>query len=420
MVTTFYPPYHFGGEAMYVRHLSHALARHGHTVDVIHDVDAFRLLRPGVDLEPLREPERVQVHRMSHPLGALSCLLTQQTGRPVLNGRRLRRILDVGAYDVIHYHSVSLVGGLGVLAFGDAIKLYTAHEHWLVCPTHALWRHKRELCTGRQCFRCLVHYRRPPQAWRWTGFVERSIGHVDAFLAPSAFTAAKHTEFEFPRAMEVMPYFLPEIDVEESGDPSPQNEKPLRPYFLFVGRLEREKGVQDVIPLFNESSPIEFWIAGRGTFEPKLRRLAAGNPRVRFLGQKTPSELRKLYAAAIALLVPSIFYETFGYVVLEAFREGTPVVARRRGPLIDHIERSGGGLLFDTPDELREALARLVSEPGLRARLGKAGHLAFRDFWSENAILPRYYELIKRVAEAKGMSRLATSLDLHASSCGLA
>ena len=51
-----------------------------------------------------------------------------------------------------------------------------------------------------------------------------------------------------------MPYFLPEIDGEESADPCPQNEKPLKSYFLFVGRLEREKGVQDVIPLFDDAT----------------------------------------------------------------------------------------------------------------------------------------------------------------------
>ena len=41
-----------------------------------------------------------------------------------------------------------------VVELGDGIKLYTAHEHWLVCPMHVLWRHGRELCTGRQCLRC--------------------------------------------------------------------------------------------------------------------------------------------------------------------------------------------------------------------------------------------------------------------------
>src|SRR3954464_8975419 len=45
--TTFYPPYHFGGDAMYIYRLSHALAEMGHHVDVVHCVDSYHLLHPG-------------------------------------------------------------------------------------------------------------------------------------------------------------------------------------------------------------------------------------------------------------------------------------------------------------------------------------------------------------------------------------
>jgi glycogen synthase len=61
----------------------------------------------------------------------------------------------------------------------------------------------------------------------------------------------------------------------------------LRPYFLFAGRLEAIKGLQDVIPHFDDEAEAELWIAGSGDYEPQLRKLAASSPRVRFLGQKT-------------------------------------------------------------------------------------------------------------------------------------
>ena len=64
MVTTFYPPYHFGGDAVFIRRLSHALARRGHDVHVIHDVDAFRLLAPDREIANTPEPPGVTVHRL--------------------------------------------------------------------------------------------------------------------------------------------------------------------------------------------------------------------------------------------------------------------------------------------------------------------------------------------------------------------
>ena len=88
------------------------------------------------------------------------------------------------------------MGGPGLLAIPTAaIKLYTTHEHWLVCPTHVLWRFNREPCTERRCLQCVLHARRPPQLWRGTGLLDRSLRHVDAIIAPSRFTREKHIEF---------------------------------------------------------------------------------------------------------------------------------------------------------------------------------------------------------------------------------
>jgi glycosyltransferase involved in cell wall biosynthesis len=349
------------------------------------------------------------VHALESRLGRLSCLATQQIGFPVVHGERIRRLLDAGRFDVIHYHNVSLVGGPGILALGDALKLYTAHEHWLVCPTHVLWRHDREPCPGRQCLRCLVKHRRPPQLWRFTGWLERQARHVDVFISPSRFSADKHREFGFTRPMEVLPLFL-----SEAADASAEREQAETPYFLFVGRLEKIKGLQDVIPLFGHDAVAELWIAGGGDYEGELRRIAEGRPKVRFLGARTPESLRPLYAGALALVAPSRCFEVFPTVLLEAFREGLPVVARRLGPYPELIEQSGGGLLFDSPQELGRILRRLADDAPLRRRLGESGRRAFRARWSESVVLGRYFDVIRRVAMAKGRTALVERLSTGA------
>jgi glycosyltransferase involved in cell wall biosynthesis len=413
MVTTFYPPYHFGGDAVFIRRLTHALARRGHTVDVIHDRDAFELLHRGGAREPLVEPDGVTLHTLSsgtRAKGALSCLLTQQAGRPVVHGARIRRILEDGRFDVVHFHNVSLVGGPGVLAYGDGIKLYMAHEHWLVCPSHVLWRHGRELCTGRQCLRCQLHFGRPPQLWRYTGLLEREIRHVDAFISPSAFSAAKHREFGFPRELEVVPYFLPDLDSDSEREEAGPDEPGERPYFLFVGRLEKIKGLQDVIPHFGDGAPADLVVVGTGEYEAELRAQAAARPRVRFLGPRSPEQLRALYRRALGVVVPSVCYETFGIILLEAFREGTPVVARALGPLPEIVRESGGGIVFETGEQLGAALRRLAEDAPLRRKLGLAGREALEERWTESAVLPRYFKLIRRVAERRGLVDVAERL----------
>lgn len=409
MFTTFYPPYSFGGDAIGIQRLSRALVRRGHEVTVVHDVDAFEVLRrdPGPARRPdLDSDEGVSVVRLRSGVGALSPLLTQQLGRPVFNGRRIGKFVRQGAFDVVNFHNVSLVGGPGLFRLADgAVTLYLAHEHWLVCPMHVLWRHGKERCEEPQCLRCTLHYRRPPQLWRMTGLLEREMAHVDAVVAMSEFSRDLHRARGFAREMEVLPYFLP--DPDEAGPPVPDGTSPHgRPYFFFAGRLERIKGLQDVIPVFRDYREADLVVAGDGDFADELRAQAGGLANVRFLGRVRPEDLSRYYRHAVATLVPSVCYETFGIVLIEAFREGTPVIARRLGPFPEIVDRSGGGELFHTSEELVTAMRRLQDDPGHRARLAQCGYRGFVERWSESAVIPQYLDIVRRVAVRRGHRRV--------------
>jgi glycosyltransferase involved in cell wall biosynthesis len=218
----------------------------------------------------------------------------------------------------------------------------------------------------------------------------------------------KHREFGFSRVMDVVPYFLPDAgatDGQAYGVP-PQE----RPYFLFVGRLETIKGLDDVIPQFAEIPAADLLVAGEGAHSEALRRVAHGLANVKFIGRVEPQALERYYRHAVALVVPSVGFETLGNVLIEVFRAGTPVIARRFGPFPEIIARSGAGLSFSTATELRGALDRLLGEPGERARLAAQARKAFAENWSEAVVVPRYLDVARRVALAKGRRALADSL----------
>lgn len=410
MVTTFYPPYSFGGDAIGVQRFSEALVRRGHHVTVLQDVDAFNYLNHGALAEcPETTSDGVEVIRLRSRWGAVSALLTQQTGRPVVQGRKIRRILDDGKFDVINFHNISLVGGPGLLSAGNSLKLYMAHEHWLVCASHVLWRHGREACTRPECLRCVLRHRRPPQLWRYTGYLDRQLEHVDTFIAMSEFSRDKHRELGFPRDMEVVNCFLP---AEGCPGPAPMDASPnRRPYFLFVGRLERIKGLDDVIPVFRGYPDADLLIAGDGQYAATLKRLAADVSNVKFLGRLDSEVLDQYYRHALALIVPSAGFETFGIILIEAFRQSTPVIARRIGPFPEILRRSRGGELFSSPEELVEVMRRFQSDAGLRQRLARAGHDAFVKYWSEAAVIPHYLDVVRRTAIGKGRTDIVRKLE---------
>jgi glycosyltransferase involved in cell wall biosynthesis len=410
MLTTFYPPHNFGGDGIGVQRLARAFGQRGHEVTVVHDVDAYNALNSGP--EPSEPPaiENVRTIRLRSGLGLMSPLLTHQTGRPLVNGSRIRRILGEGDFDVTIFNNMSLVGGPGALLDGRGVTVYEAHEHWLVCPTHVLWRHNREPCTGRQCMRCMLAYRRPPQLWRYTGLLDRALEHVDAFIAKSAFSRSKHAEFGFERDMTVIPYFLPDTPDHET---LPSGEGRRRPYFLFVGRLEKIKGLDDVVPAFRRYPDADLVIAGDGDHGDALRRLADGAPNIHFLGRVTLDRLRALYRDAIALIVPSRGFETFGIILIEAFREGVPVIARRIGPFPEIVETAGGGLLFESAEDLVATMSRLQNEPGLRESMGRSARAGYEEHWTEAAVLPRYFQLFREIAERTGRTRVVDRLSME-------
>jgi glycosyltransferase involved in cell wall biosynthesis len=412
MITTFYPPYNFGGDGIFVQHLSNELARRGHTVDIIHCVDTYQLSAPLPQQDYADHPN-VTVHGLRSRHGMLSPLATHQTGLPLLKSKRIREILTKG-FDVIHYHNISLVGGPGILALGKAIKLYTMHDYWLVCPTHSLFRFNRAPCPRPSlCLACTLVYKRPPQLWRYFGLMERSVRHIDAFIAPSLTSQRKHEQLGIKGRIVHLANFV-SINETHGADTEQTTSDSSGPrYFLFVGRLERPKGLHTLIPAFERQANAELWIAGSGSEEPALREAARGNPNIRFLGHLSSDRLKPLYRNAVALIYPSVNFQvgppqpavTSGQgaplVIIEAFSQKTPVIASHFGRIPALLEQSGGGVVYSSEQELAEVMNRFLNDSAYRNNFGLRGHEAYRKKWTADAHLQGYLALIEEIASKK-------------------
>ena len=406
MITTFYGANSFGGDAAFVDRLSRALARRGHEVHVIHCRDAFEIVRGGQTPRPHQPVPGVVVHELSSPFGALSPLATQQTGRPFFKRKAIDRIVASVNPDVVHFHNLSLVGGPGLLKLRAprAVKLWTTHEHWLVCPSHVLWKNDREICESTACVRCCLKARRPPQFWRSTDLMERSLRHLDAILCPSRSTQREHAKRGMTSPTVRLPYFLPDDYTGLPERPEPAHD---RPYVAAAGRLEKIKGFQDAIDAMRDLPWLDLRIAGAGQYEHSLREVSMGMNNIHFEGRLDSAEVAALFRGARAVAVPSLVYETFGYVVLEAFQERAPVIVRNLGALPELIAESGGGLTFDSREGLVAGLRRIASDDAFRDELGEKGHRARREIWSEERHLALYFEVIESRRKLKATSATA-------------
>lgn len=282
MITTFYPPFHFGGDGIFIYRLSNKLAERGHYVDVIHYLEPFYALNSNKRIGQFTNHPNVTVHSIRSWAGVISILLIQQTGHPFFIKNKIKRILENRQFDVIHFHNTSLIGGPDILHYGNAIKLYTMHEYWLVCPTHVLFKFNREACVKTSCFICTILYRRPPQIWRYSNKLTKSLNSIDTFISPSKFAHDMHKKMGLDIPTVQIPMFAP-----KPAEPNDSNQilgrfiDPEQPYFLFVGRIEKLKGIQDLIPIFKRYNYAKLLIAGTGTYKEKLESLSNNNPQLR-------------------------------------------------------------------------------------------------------------------------------------------
>lgn len=195
----------------------------------------------------------------------------------------------------------------------------------------------------------------------------------------------------------------PGVDVDRfAPDATPAVESDA-PVVLFVGRVERSKGVFELVDaVAGLSADATCHVVGDGPHEPALRAHVADREleaSVRFHGVVPHEELHRYYAAADVVCNPS-HYESLGIANLEALACGRALVATRLAAVEAYVTHGESGLLVPPGDvdALRRALDRALDSPALRERLGRAGRDAALEYaWDEQG-----GRLARSLAEAAG------------------
>jgi len=176
-----------------------------------------------------------------------------------------------------------------------------------------------------------------------------------------------------------------------------------RPYLLYCGRIEAGKGCDELLSAF-ERLPVR----GRtslvltGADHLGLPR----SPDIEFLGFVDDARKRALMAGASAFVLPSRF-ESFSIVALEAMAQGTPVLVNGQSEvMVDHIERSGGGLHYDSQDDMVLKMERLcMLDTDARARIGSAGRDYVLANYGEERIRAQLEAIVGQAISAGSVER---------------
>ena len=388
MTTTFYPPYHIGGDANHVKYLAEELARQGHEVHVMFSLDAYEIKRgkiPDVNIEP----GQVYIHPLRSPRGRLEPLLVYLRGRSGYFLKEFDKLLKEISPDLVHHHNISLLGYDLLKKRGSYLNVYTAHDYWLVCQRNDLLKNGQYVChDNRSCTFCALRYHRPPQLWRRGNAFREAMKDIDLAIAPSNYVGSKlSSTIKVP--FVTLPNFIP---------PPPENIPPaeVTNYFLYIGVLEKHKGVTELVEVFQNNwreIAAQLFVVGTGSLEKHLRsdveKKGLGDI-IHILGWCEQCRVDSLLSHANALVIPSVWLENCPLVTLEALSMGTPVVASNMGGLPEIAGLQGDGFVYDS-GHLREAL--------IKVRNARPNWEQIKDIYQQHfspeRFLRRYLELVE-------------------------
>jgi glycosyltransferase involved in cell wall biosynthesis len=376
-----YPPDKVGGTELYTQAVSRALARRGYTVAVFYRRDA-----PGRGLQH-RTEDAVGVYAVwNGPAGPTRRFL--YTFRNPWIHRALIRLLDEFRPDVVHTQHLM---GLPV-SLVDCIREHTVplvvtlHDFWWLCPSaHLLTNYSDEICAGPtnyNCARCMLARAGFPGLWpaipllaglaAWRNRLLRGVlDGARVLIAPTEFVQRWYAAHGVPEEKIVV--LAPGLD-NSMLPPQPPRPADDTVRFAYIGGLSWQKGVHVLVEAFSGvQGEAELWVAGDESFDPAYvsRLKALATPNVRFLGRLDRKGVWETLTQVDVVVVPSLWYETFSFLISEAFAAGLPVLASRLGALADRVRDGVDGLLLPPGDVAawRAAMQRLLDEPDLLPRL---------------------------------------------------
>ncbi len=403
MTAAFYPPYHLGGDANHVRYLAEALAAEGHEVHVEYSPASLALKR-GKPMADSKGDGGVHRHPIPAPTGRLQPLSAWILGTPLSVRRHHESVVREVRPDVIHYHNLSLLGLDLILVDSPALKLYTAHDYWVRCPRNDLFKFGRQICGSPQCLRCLAISAKPPQLWRYVPHGMEGFDALDVTIAPSAFLQKQIAPYLRAPVVHI-PNFAP--------DPNPSRKlSPPGDYYLYVGRLEYYKGIQDIAKAATMyRGPFRIVVVGKGNQARYLDAAKTSTSKLVTHGWLPAEERDATYANARALLMPSIWYENAPLVAFEALAWGTPLLCSEFGALPETTHGGTCGLtLTPTAEGIVDGVERFEAA-GLPDRARTAARAAYELDHTPAVYVQRYHRLLTELQErrASGETRPLTT-----------
>ena len=325
---------------------------------------------------------------------------------------KMQKLLSNYSPDLAHFHIFQ--HQISPSVFGPLRKkrvpiVLTLHDLKPLCPNYKMFvnGHVCEDCKGRRFYNCFKNLCTKGSVLgsmvnSFEMYFHYALGYyqnVDRYIAVSEFYRNKMIEFGFDDdKISYLPNYI------DAGDYDPN--VPEKGYVLYFGRLSEEKGVSVLLDAARMAPEVPCYVVGTGPLEDDLRKKAEDESldNVRFFGFKSGKQLRTLLEEATCIVVPSVWYEAFGLVVIEAFAAGKPVIGSNIGGIPELINHLNDGLIFQpgNAQELSEKIRWVWQNRSKAKEMGMEGRRKVENDFNAEQHIEKLLSIYKSVlSEAK-------------------
>ncbi|MBS7566812.1 glycosyltransferase family 4 protein [Mucilaginibacter sp. Bleaf8] len=267
--------------------------------------------------------------------------------------RATQKKIDAFKPDVVHIHNLHFSGSTSVIyaVKKRAAVVYTLHNYRLICPSGTLFNNGQPYLRSMETAFPLkaVFNRVYKGSWLLTFWLALTIGlnnisgvwkQVNRFivLTNDAKKLIEKSKLSvIPAQLAVKPNFT---------DYTAKADVVRNSHFLYVGRLSDEKGIKVLLEAF-VGSPYTLDIIGDGPYNEYVKTIAETHANINYCGFQDKQAITTAMQQCTALIFPSIWYETFGLTIIEAFAVATPVIASNIGAASALVSHCQNGLHFE-------------------------------------------------------------------------
>jgi glycosyltransferase involved in cell wall biosynthesis len=291
------------------------------------------------------------------------------------SARLVERTIREFRPEIVHVHNIFFTASPSVIreaARHGLPVVLTLHNYRLICANALLLRNDQvcELCAKKVFPLYGIRYKCYHGSAVETGLVTAVTGlhkvlrtwqkKVDAYITLTEFARSRFQNSSMAAAsdrLRLLPNFI-----FDPGKGAPAEER--KDFFLFVGRISREKGVHTLLEAFAGTPGSKLVIIGDGPEWGELEIAYRSATNIIFAGRMPKSEVLQSMKECKALLFPSIWYEGLPFTIIESFAVGTPVLASAIGAMKDLIRDGYNGYHFPPGNvgAIRSLVARFESE----------------------------------------------------------